>query len=113
MLPHPPRPSTAVKRKEISFKFKLGADKRPDIQQNEPIIGSDTLPDNDQAYVKVNNWRLAYFLYIDHAIYNRNQPRRYCYIYYIISITLRLLVVLPLYIGNQKKKSVHEDKDLL
>ncbi|KAG1463089.1 hypothetical protein G6F46_002102 [Rhizopus delemar] len=52
MLPHPPRPSTAVKRKEISFKFKLGADKRPDIQQNEPIIGSDTLPDNDQAYVK-------------------------------------------------------------
>lgn len=53
MLPHPPRPSNTVKRKEISFKFKLGADKRPDIQQNEPIIGSDTLPDNDQAYVKV------------------------------------------------------------
>jgi hypothetical protein len=107
MLPHPPRPSTTVKRKEISFKFKLGADKRPDIQQNEPIIGSDTLPDNDQAYVKVKkNMLLAYFLYIYHAIYNRNQPRRYYYIYYIISIILRLLVVLPLYIGNQKKKCI-------
>jgi hypothetical protein len=53
-LPHPPRSvSTSSKKKEASFKFKLGADKRPDIQQNEHIVGSDTLPENDQDYVKV------------------------------------------------------------
>ncbi|CAO3694673.1 unnamed protein product [Rhizopus microsporus] len=53
ILPHPPRSvSTSSKKKEASFKFKLGADKRPDIQQNEHIIGSDTLPENDQDYVK-------------------------------------------------------------
>lgn len=66
MLPHPPRPSSTVKRKEISFKFKLGADKRPDIQQNEPIIGSDTLPDNDQAYVKVKKKKYASCLIFVH-----------------------------------------------
>ncbi|KAG1471230.1 hypothetical protein G6F56_002246 [Rhizopus delemar] len=54
ILPHSPRTPDAVdsKKKETAFKFKLGADKRPDIQQNEHIIGSDALPENDQAYVK-------------------------------------------------------------
>lgn len=60
ILPHSPRTPDAVdsKKKETAFKFKLGADKRPDIQQNEHIIGSDALPENDQAYVKV---KLDYF----------------------------------------------------
>ncbi|KAI9252129.1 hypothetical protein BY458DRAFT_359294 [Sporodiniella umbellata] len=74
LLPHSPRTTdnTDSKKKDNTFKFKLGADKRPDIQQSDYIVGSDALPESDQACVKES--AEALLLHLLHHFNNFSPP---------------------------------------